>query len=174
MEERESPEQVSSAASSGPSARKVLGAERENARRTGTDTLTLECSGHCSVIISANKDRDARHKAVTHDEQSQNAAGTAEQPTSTYVTELDLAELPQLTDATVGSFRLQKELGQRHLLAPEELPHGGRQHRSRRLRASLQPEANEKTTRFGNDREGCANTLQRGALLQHFSSSTPR
>lgn len=41
----------------------------------------------------------------------------------TYISELDHAQFPKLTDAAVGSLWLQKELGQGHLLTSEQLPH---------------------------------------------------
>lgn len=44
---------------------------------------------------------------------------------NTHVAELDLAQLAQLADTAVRGLGLQKELGQGHLLAAEQLPHGG-------------------------------------------------
>lgn len=41
----------------------------------------------------------------------------------TYISKLDHAQFSQLADAAVGSLRLEKELSQGHLLAPEQFPH---------------------------------------------------
>lgn len=55
-----------------------------------------------------------------------------------YVSELDHAQLPQLTDAAVGSLGLQEELGQSHLLTAEQLPHD-QIHSTARLERSSPP-----------------------------------
>lgn len=43
----------------------------------------------------------------------------------THVAELDLPQLAQLADTAVRGLGLEEELGQGHLLAAEQLPHGG-------------------------------------------------
>ena len=41
----------------------------------------------------------------------------------THISELDHAQFSQLTDAAVGCLWLEEELGQCHLLTPEQFPH---------------------------------------------------